>query len=289
MQRLVFLFPGQGTVPSAIPETPLSKKLLAHAETLGVPLLEVLAADDAVRLHRADVVQPLIFVDEVTKDALLRVRGIRPDAVAGHSLGEYAALASAGVLDVFEGLDLVVARGRAMRSTRGAMAAIVKLEQGVVADICRQIGDDVVIANHNGERQFVVSGTEPAVAAAAAAAAGRGGRAVPLDVSGPFHSPLMGAAAAEFAALLRRATFKDPSVPVVSAVSGTPEESGDRLQRLMVDQMTAGVQWVDVVRWMASAGVARAIEVGPGRVLSGLGRRIAPGIEFHSFEEATSG
>ncbi|UCF10511.1 MAG: ACP S-malonyltransferase [Candidatus Bipolaricaulota bacterium] len=281
-----FLFPGQGTVPEALPEDAYGRDLVRRAEERGVPLRERVAAGDALALRSTEIAQPLIFIDSVAKLAALRGLGIEPVATAGHSLGEYAALVCAGVLDAHAGLDLVIERGRAMAAVSGAMAAVVKLTLSEVEAICAEVGDEVTVANVNGERQIVVSGTEEAVASVADAAVAGGGRAFPLAVSGPFHTPLMRGASTRFAATLEAIPFREPDVTFVSAVSGAEERGGDRLKSLMTEQMLACVRWLDVMQRLGDAGIERAVEVGPGRVLIGLGSRILPELPIMTYEEA---
>jgi len=285
IERCALLFPGQGTLPDSLPDTPVGGRLLARAERSGVLLRSWLGAREAAPACDTEYAQPLIFIDSVGKGALLRDRGLRPEMVAGHSLGEYAALVFAGVLAPEEGLDLVVERGRAMGSVAGAMAAILKLSASDVEHLCERV-PEATIANINGERQIVVSGTESGIAAVSAAAERQGGRAVRLMVSGPFHSPLMSEASERFAPALDRASFRDATIPIVSAVTGRPETDGSRLRELMKRQMLACVRWFDVMRWIASQGVTCAIEAGPGTVLAGLGRRIVPAMRFVPYEEA---
>jgi [acyl-carrier-protein] S-malonyltransferase len=283
---LAFLFPGQGTVPEALPETPFGAELVSHAERRGVPLLGLLREADPKALRATEIAQPLIYIDSVAKARALRKAGWEPTAVAGHSLGEYAALAVGGVFPVEAGLDLVIERGRAMAAVPGAMAAILKLTLADVEAICLRIGDGVNIANINGERQIVVSGEDAAVMAVVEEAAAEGGRGIPLAVSGPFHSPLMEDASARFAQTLAGVAFRDPSVRFVSAVSGAEEHSGEALHALMERQMLACVRWLDVMQQIEAMAVSRAVEAGPGRVLIGLGSRILPDLPILSYEEA---
>jgi [acyl-carrier-protein] S-malonyltransferase len=284
----VFLFPGQGTLPDALPEGDAAEALLDRAEDRGVPLRALMTVGDMEALRRTEHAQPLIFIDSTVKAASLAAAGRTPAVVAGHSLGEYAALVCADVLEAEDALDLVIERGRAMAPVPGSMAAIVKLTVEQVEALCGEV-PDVVVANINGERQIVVSGAEDAVRAVSTAAERIGGRVFPLAVSGPFHSPRMAEAAERFAPHLDHTEFRRARIPVVSAVTGAVERDPDRLRRLMRGQILACVRWLDAMRTVADQSVRAAVEVGPGAVLQGLGRRIVEGMEFRSYEEALRG
>jgi [acyl-carrier-protein] S-malonyltransferase len=283
-----FLFPGQGSLPEVLPEGGVAASLVERAEARGIALPALWIRGDREALRRTEHAQPLIFISSVVQATALAEAGIVPDAVAGHSLGEYAALVSAGVLTAEEGLDLVIDRGQAMAPVQGGMAAILKLPLAEVERICHQV-PDASVANINGDHQIVVSGTSAAVDAVATEARRQGGRAVPLDVSGPFHSPLMSGAAERFASALEAVSFRDPLIPIVSAVTGTVEGCGRRLRDLMTDQMLACVHWCDVMRTLEARGIVRAIETGPGTVLARLGVRITPAMRFMSSEEVLRG
>jgi len=288
--HVAFLFPGQGVLPDRLlPMTPDIERLYDLAASRGLHLRRWLEQSDGDRLFRTDAAQPAILIDSLARDAVLRARGRAPDIVAGHSLGEYAALVSAGVLGARDAVELVIGRGALMAAVTGAMAAVVKLELGAVARLCEQVGPDVVVANHNGTHQVVVSGTDDAVARVIEAAAAAGGRGIPLNVSGPFHSPFMASARDALAERIDRIEFRTPTVPVVCGVSGRVEQDPERLRSLMRDQMTACVRWVDVLDRLGEMGVRLAVESGPGNVLSGLGRRHNAAIAFRTFEEALDG
>jgi len=288
-RRIAFLYPGQGAIPEALPpSTPQVERLLAIAASHDVPLAEWIPNGDE-RLGETRAMQPAILIDSLVRDAVLRQSGLVPAFVAGHSLGEYAALVGAGVLSAEGALDLVCERGRLMNRVDGAMAAIVKLAPSVVEHLCDDVGSDVVIANRNGPRQLVVTGTHAAVARVVAEAEAVGGRGIRLRVSGPFHSPFMKPAEDALAPSIARTTFSTPSVPVVSAVSGGVEQDPGRLRTLLTVQITSCVRWVDVVDRLASSGVTHAVEIGSGSVLTNLGRRITEKIAFLTYEEAADG
>ncbi len=288
MERpIAFLFPGQGTVPTAPPpNTPTTTRLLARAEEAGLPLVKWITESDP-GLTRTATAQPAILIDSVAKAEKLRAAGITPDFVAGHSLGEYAALVSAEVITADQALDLVIERGRLMERVPGGMAALLKLDNRTVEEICATAG--ATVANYNGPGQIVISGDNTAVERAMTLAAAAGGRAIRLNVSGPFHSPAMLPAQQELARHIAAITFRDPRVPVVSGMTGQIERSGARLQQLLMDQITACVHWDMVVATLTAARVRTAVEAGPGAVLTRIGRRITDRIKFIPYAEVADG
>lgn len=288
-ERTAFLFPGQGRLPAGPPpDYALTARLVARAERAGLALRDAVA-DTGVPPVRTSLAQPVILIDELGKDEALKRSGLTPDLVAGHSLGEFAALASAGVLTPDEVLDLVILRGRLMEEVHGTMAAVLNLPLANVERICAELGPQVVVANENGPTQTVISGREDVVREAAGRAEASGARVIPLKVAGPFHSPLMADAAARLAPAILSLTFRSPSVPVVSAVSGQVERDAERLKSLLLTQMTSRVRFGDVLLRLAEEGVTAVVEVGPGDALTAIGRRVAPGITGRTFEEALHG
>lgn len=289
--KIAFLFPGQGTIANCLPPGgERSEELLGLAAQAGIPVGNWLRDGDTNHLSQTEFAQPAIFIDSTSKDEALRSRGIIPSIVAGHSLGEYAALVSAGVLTPESALQVVIRRGRLMgQVSGGGMAAILKLPCEEVQAVCARIGDGVNMANINGPTQIVISGDEAALEHAIAACEELGGRAIRLNVSGPFHSPLLAAAQADLAPLIEELVFHPPSIAYVSSVSGLMEEKPAFIEALLLTQITACVQWVDTIESLVRMNIQRAIEVGPGKVLTSLGRRITDKIEFITFEEATDG
>lgn len=289
MEKIAFLFPGQGTVPDRLPpSSALADDLLAATERAGVAVGRLIEASDPA-LSRTDAAQPAILIDSLAKGDLLQSRGLTPGLAAGHSLGEYAALVTAGVLTPHDALAAVVERGRLMAAVSGAMAAILKLPADRVAEICQAVGDGVTLANRNAPAQTIISGTHDAVSDAMERAESAGGRAIRLDVSGPFHSPLMAEAQERLAPTLAALPFAVPRIPFVSSVSGRVEADPREIRRLLLTQITACVSWVDVMGTLAQADLDRAIEVGPGQVLTRLGRRSESPIRFVTYEEAIDG
>jgi [acyl-carrier-protein] S-malonyltransferase len=205
--------------------------------------------------------------------------------VAGHSLGEYSALVAAGALDFPTALRLVRRRGELMAEAgEGTMAAIIGLDEEPLEDVCTKAsseGEPVVIANYNSPGQLVISGATPAIERAMALAKERGAkRALPLKVSAAFHSPLMQAAADGLAGLVGAAAIARAQIPVLSNVLATPLVDAGAIRAELVAQVTSPVRWIASVRWMVASGVDTFVEIGPGTVLTGLIKRIAPGTQL---------
>jgi [acyl-carrier-protein] S-malonyltransferase len=289
--KIAFLFPGQGTVPNHLPPVgKRSEELLGLAAQAGILVGNWLQEGDSNCLSQTEFAQPAIFIDSTSKDEALRSRGIIPSVVAGHSLGEYAALVSAGVLTPEFALQVVIRRGHLMGQVcGGGMAAILKLSCEEVQAVCAHIGDGVNMANINGPTQIVISGDEGALEHAMAACEELGGRAIRLNVSGPFHSPRLAPSQANLTPLIEEVVFHSPTTAYVSSVSGLLEDDPPAIKALLLTQITACVQWVDTIESLLRMNIRRAIEVGPGKVLTNLGRRITDKIEFITFEEATDG
>ena len=289
--RIAFLFPGQGTVPNELPSVgERSARLLALTERAGIPIEDMLQDGERDRLTRTEFAQPAIFIDSMSKDETLRSRRIIPTAVAGHSVGEYAALASSGVISAEDAMRVVISRGQLMGRVRGGgMAAILKLSQERVEKICHSVGEGVSVANINGPTQIVISGNEKSLDRAMSACQDAGGRAIKLNVSGPFHSPLLEPAQEDLASLIKQMTFHAPTALFISSVSGQLEENSETIKSLLLTQITACVQWVSTVESLVQVGIDVAVEVGPGSVLTNLGRRITDRIRFITFEEASDG
>ncbi len=286
MIRIALTFPGQGSqvagMADGLAETPLGKRLLKTAAGAGFDLEAALGGDDDA-LRATDVAQPALYFTEVCLNALLP-KGYELLGTAGHSVGEYAALVAAGVLDVSTGMTLVIERGRAMaKMNEGTMAAILGLDIPTAEAICQAVttdGNTVVVANLNAPGQIVISGTLAGVAAASEQAKAQGARrVVPLNVSGAFHSPLMSDAAKELADVINAATLNDTKVPVVSNVDGKQSIRPDEIRQRLRRQLVAPVRWTDCVARLAGLGIDVIVELGPGSVLTGLAKRIAPGVD----------
>jgi len=246
-------------------------------------------------LVRTENTQPAIFALSVALWQLLIDRGRKPFVVAGHSLGEYAALVAAGVFSYEEALPLVRLRGRLMqeagRRRPGAMAAVVGLAVEDLTEICRQAAASglVQVANLNSPSQLVLSGEVPGVDRAMELAREAGAkRVIRLPVSGAFHSPLMEYARQPLAEALQQMTMKPPQVPVVANVTAQPVEAADQISDLLIRQLINPVRWFESVERMAQMGAQSFVEVGPGKVLQGLIRRIVPGVGISGVSNAES-
>lgn len=281
--RLAFIFPGQGSQHSGmldmVPELDSLPRLLDAAEALsGLELQTVAKLGQAEDLADTRIAQPLLYLADWAWGVTLLESGLVPDAVAGHSLGELAALAVAGVYSPEAGLELVVERSRLMAATAaatpGTMAAILGLDGAAVAEAIRGI-EGVWVANDNAPGQVVISGTHEGVGAAAEALSDAGARRiVPLAVSGPFHSPLMAPAASAFAELVSGADFRDARFPVLQNTNPAPTRDAEEIRERLIAQITAPVRWTETMKFLSSEGPAVLIEAGPGAVLSGLAKRV---------------
>jgi [acyl-carrier-protein] S-malonyltransferase len=263
---------------AGLEETDLGRRLLEVAATLGADLSPAFA-DDEELIRPTEVAQPALVFTEVVLAAALP-RDLSVVAVAGHSVGELAAYAVAGAVLPEAALRLAVLRGRLMAAMReGTMAAVLGLDAATATRLCAQSAGTVVVANLNAPGQVVVSGEVDAVTAFSATARAAGARRVlPLKVSGAFHSPLMAGAASEFVRVLDAVEFRPPSVPVVTNVDAAPVSDAAGLRERLGRQMVSAVRWAESVERLVALGAEVLVEVGPGEVLTGLARRIAPGV-----------
>jgi len=288
--KIAFLFPGQGRTPAGPPPpSAIVEELFDLSASCGIPLREWFADRSGEGFKETRTAQPALFIDSIGREVEIRGQGITPVCVAGHSLGEYPALVSAGVIAASDALSIVIERGRLMEGIEGGMMAIVGLDLDQVKALCTEAAEDVTIANHNGPTQIVIAGSKEGLSEVAARAGRAGGRGIPLQVSGPFHSPAMRPAEEGLAPFIEQTRFSPPLIPLASGVSGRIERDPGRLKYLMKKQITSYVRWVDVIDRLKEIGVTHAIEVGSGEVLTRLGRRITEDIEFLSYEEVLSG
>lgn len=271
---------------------PVAADLLRSAdEILGAPLSTLMFEGPEDELTATRNAQPAILAHSV---AVLRLIGDRVGPVsyaAGHSLGEFSAHVAAGTLSFEDALRAVRLRGELMYEAGlerpGTMAAVLGLDEGTITDVCARVDRGICVpANFNADGQVVVSGDVAGVEQLAEIAPGAGAKkVVMLNVSGAFHSPLMEPAAKGLSEHLEGIAFRDPKVPVVSNVTAEPVTSGAEARELLVRQLTAPVRWSASVRTMLEGGVDRFIELGPGKVLSGLNRRNAKGVPSTSIGE----
>ncbi|WP_339218386.1 ACP S-malonyltransferase [Paenibacillus sp. FSL W7-1332] len=288
MGKTAFIFPGQGAQSvgmgkDAYDAVPAARNLFLTAdEQLGFPLSSIIFNGPDEDLKQTVNTQPALLATSMAYLEAIRGKGVEPDYVAGHSLGEYSALVCAGVLSFEEAVSIVRARGEYMEAAvpggQGAMAAVLGADREALSELCKSItaeGHVVELANMNCPGQIVISGSAQGVAAAAERVKEAGGkRAIPLEVSGPFHSTLMKEAANRLADKLEQAAFNTPSVPVVANVTARPVEDAAAIRGLLVEQVYSPVLWHDSVEWMIAQGVDTFVEIGPGSVLSGLIKKI---------------
>ena len=245
------------------------------AEILGWSVLDI-CQNDEVKLANTRYTQPCLYVVESILVDLLKQQGLTPDVVAGHSLGEYVALYAAGVFDFETGLQLVKRRAELMaQASEGGMTALLGFDraqlEAAIADT-----EDVVIANDNSAAQVVISGTAAGIATVVSQIKVK--RAIPLNVSGAFHSPMMATAATEFGHLLAAIDFDDAQIPVLSNVSPIATTKGSELKEHLNSQITGSVRWREISLQLPELGIQQAIEVGPGKVLGGLIKRTCESI-----------
>jgi [acyl-carrier-protein] S-malonyltransferase len=299
---IAFVFPGQGSqkvgMGQALRESfPEARAVFDEADAAlpdldGGPLSRIILEGPVEQLTLTEHTQPAILTVSVAAARVLAARGLRPDIVAGHSLGEYSAHVVAGTLAFADAVRIVRRRGRYMQEAvpvgTGAMAAILGLDAAGVRQACEEAaqGDVVSPANINGAGQVVIAGHAAAVQRASVRARELGARrAVPLPVSAPFHCALMKPAEERLAPELRALDARSPQVPVVANVDAEPKSDAAAALAALVAQVSAPVQWEAVVQRLASEGVTTYVEVGPGAVLSGLVRKIHPGATVVSFGE----
>ena len=280
---VAFCFPGQGSLEAGMGQeialaVPEAMEVFERAsEAAGLDLIHLCFEGSEAELVQTEVQQPALVATSLAVLAAVKARGIKPDFVVGHSVGEFAAIASAGAIRLEEAIALVRERGLAMaeaaRKNPGSMAAILGLDDEVVERICRRILN-VWPANYNCPGQIVVSGEDPAVDEACDLAEQEGARrAVKLRVSGAFHSPLVARAADRLRPALDRVKFTEPTAPFMSTVTARIEDA-KRMGPLLVEQLTAPVRFTHAAQALRRKGVQTFVEVGPGNVLSGLIKRI---------------
>ena len=285
MSKLAYIFPGQGSQYVGMGKD-LAEKIPAARETfsradaiLGAPLSQICFQGPEEELKQTRNTQPAIYLHSMVVAQLMEKRDVA--MVAGHSLGEYSALVFAGAIRFDDGVRLVRLRGelmqRAGEAERGTMAAVVGLEPGVVEEVCREASLEGVVqcANYNSPGQIVISGSVPGVRKGMELAKARGAKLVKeLIVSGAFHSPLMGSARGELAKGLAATEIRDAEIPVYANVTARPVQKAGEIRTLLEEQLTNAVRWEESVRNMVADGASSFTELGPGKVLQGLVKRI---------------
>ena len=308
MSSFAFVFPGQGSQSVGMGQalsaaSPAAARILDEADAaLGEPLRRLAAEGPAEVLDRTENAQPALLAVSIAYLAAMRERwaaiGLDPGTpafAAGHSMGQYSALVAADVISLADGLRLVRERGRFMQASGsgrdGAMAAIIGLDDAALPALVERAAEHGVfgVANRNSPGQVVVSGERPAIEAAVGIAKELGARKiVNLPVSVAAHSPLMAEAAQNLRAALAEVPFRDPVIPLLANADGHPITTAEGARGELIDHLTAGVDWVGAVERMVESGVTTFIEVGPGRVLTGLIKRIAPDAEAAALDDPAS-
>jgi len=301
MGKLAFLFPGQasqypGMGRDLAEKYPESRAVFDEADAaLGFSLFKLCCEGTEEALKQTENTQPAILTVSIAAYRALENRGVTPDFAAGHSLGEYSAVVAAGGLDFAEAVKIVRGRGRYMQEAvpagEGAMAAILGLPPSEVAEVCKKAADHEVVspANLNSPEQTVISGSAAAVKRAVEIASQSGAkRAVMLPVSAPFHCAMMAPAQERLEADLRAATFQALKFPVITNVDAEAVATGDEARDALIRQVTHPVRWLDSIHEMIEAGVTVFVEVGPGKVLSGLLRQIDRSIRAFNVEDSAS-
>lgn len=286
----VFVFPGQGSqFPGMGKElydnSEVAKELFEKAnEILGFRITDIMFEGTAEQLRQTNVTQPAVFLHSVV---LAKVLGIIPDAVAGHSLGEFSALVASGALTFEDGLTLVAKRAAAMQSAcqaeEGSMAAVLALDDETIERVCEQCDGVVVAANYNCPGQVVISGAAEVVKVACKEMKAAGAkRALPLPVGGAFHSPLMESARVELEKAISEAEFSTPLCPIYQNVDAKPYTDPEQIKKNLIAQLTAPVRWRQSVEQMIEDGATSFTEVGCGTVLQGLISKINSNVEVNS-------
>jgi [acyl-carrier-protein] S-malonyltransferase len=300
-KKVAYVFPGQGAQTVGMGKDLYDsfdtvKTLFKQAdEAVGFPLSKIFFEGPEEELRKTSNAQPaLVAVSIACLRAAQEVGGKNlpaPSFMAGHSLGEYTALAAANVLDFSTVVFLAKERGRLMyeagMKTTGSMMAIIGLDEAILAEVCKET--NTVIANINSPGQLVISGAVENIAKAGEMAKAKGAaRTLPLQVSGAFHSPLMQPAVDGMTQILAKVTFRDPIVPIIANVTAKPITSGSQVREELLKQLCSSVQWQRSVEYMAGQGVGKFIEIGPGKVLAGLIKRISKESEMANIGDANA-
>ncbi len=297
MKKIALIFPGQGAQKVGMgkelyDQCPAAKAVFDQAnEILGESITQIIFDGPEEKLMSTKYCQPAIFTMSMAALAAFKAsdkfKGVSVAYTAGLSLGEYGAMCAAGVFSFEDTLKLIQQRGafmeEAAKANPGKMAAVIGFEKDKLVDICKSAGCEV--ANFNAPDQIVITGTAATVEKACQMLAEAGcKKVIPLDVAGGFHSSLMRPAADKFAQVLTSASLKVTDIKVVTNVSAKPQQTAEEIRANLPKQIYSSVQWVDSVKFMASQGVTDMVEIGPGRVLKGLIRKIDPAVNVHNIQ-----
>ena len=288
--KQAYVFPGQGSQFSGMGKelyenNELAKSMFDKAdEILGFPITKVMFEGSDEELKQTKVTQPAVFLHSVI---LAKVLGVKPDAVAGHSLGEFSALVASEALSFEDGLQLVAKRAMAMQkcceSQPGGMAAILGLDDATIEQVCEEIDGVVIAANYNCPGQLVISGANDAVDAACVKLKEAGARrALRLPVGGAFHSPLMEAARVELEQAISEVEFHTPVCPIYQNVDAKPQTDPEIIKANIIAQLTAPVRWTQIAQNMIADGWDNFVELGPGAVLQGMIKKVSSEVSVES-------
>lgn len=298
---LAFVFPGQGS--QSIGMLQESAEAVAPtfeeaSDALGYDLWRLIQEGPEARLNETEFTQPALLTASVALWRIWIQHGAQPAYLAGHSLGEYSALVAAGVVSLREGVQMVQTRGQLMQAAvpigEGGMAAVMGLSDDAIVEACQKASEatdlgQVQAANLNAPGQVVISGTSEALAVAIELCKIAGAkRAIPLNVSAPFHSELMRPAAEQLAMSLEDFQFQPPKIPIVQNVLASDCVDPETIKQNLITQMYSAVRWTESVEFLASAGVTDVVECGPGKVLTGLNRRIDKALRAHNIDSRES-
>ena len=301
MTKIAFIFPGQASQYPGMgkefnDEFKIARLVFEEADQiLGVSLSQLCFNDPEERLKLTENTQPALLTVSIAAFRVLSSKGVQPHFVAGHSLGEYSGLVAAESLSLSDALITVRSRGKYMQEAvptgQGATAAILGLDQDRIQDLCREAAREEVLAtaNLNSPGQIVIAGTTAAVHRAMELARARGAKkTILLPVSAPFHCPLMQPAQDRLENDLAQIQFRDPTFPLINNVDAAEVSSSDQIRNSLIRQVSSPVRWTESVRLMIARGVGLFVEVGPGRVLSGLVRQIDKSVKTANVEDINS-